>query len=108
MPTEYDNTNKGALFKNSKRTSDKAPEYNGTLNIEGTDYWISAWVREGKAGKFFSLAIQPKEGKPQSSGRRDDRRDDRDGRENYSRDRRDDRRDPPPRGKPMDDDSIPF
>ena len=68
---EYDNTNRGALFRNEKRTSDRAPEYNGSLNVDGVDYWISGWIKEGKNGKFFSLSVQPKEqqqpSKPQQS-----------------------------------------
>jgi hypothetical protein len=58
---QYDNTNRGALFKNDRRTTDKHPEYTGTLNVNGTEYWLSAWVRDGKRGKYFSMAIKPKE-----------------------------------------------
>jgi len=59
---EYDNTNRGALFRNNKRTSDKSPEYNGSLNVDGVEHWISGWVKEAKDGsKFFSLSVQPKE-----------------------------------------------
>ena len=61
--SDFDNTNRGALFKNTKRTNDKAPEYNGSLNVDGTDYWISGWIKESKDGnKFFSLSVQPKDG----------------------------------------------
>jgi hypothetical protein len=60
--TQYDNTNKGALFKNTRREKDTHPEYNGTINVEGHDYWISAWVKEGKSGKFFSLSVKRKDG----------------------------------------------
>lgn len=59
--TEYDNTNRGVLFKNDRRESDKHPEYNGSINVDGVDYWLSAWVKDGKKGKFFSLAIKPKQ-----------------------------------------------
>lgn len=63
--TDYDNTNRGALFKNTKREKDTHPEYNGTVNIEGVEYWISAWVKDGKSGKFFSLSFKAKdEAKP--------------------------------------------
>lgn len=56
----YDNTNSGALFRDEKRTNDRAPEYTGTLNVEGKDYRIVAWVKEStKSGKkFFSLKIE--------------------------------------------------
>jgi hypothetical protein len=65
--TDYDNTNRGALFKNTKREKDTHPEYNGTVNIEGVEYWISAWVKDGKSGKFFSLSFKAKEDKPAAS-----------------------------------------
>lgn len=60
--TQYDNTNKGALFANDNRKTDKHPTHTGAINVDGKDYWLSAWVRESKTGKrFFSLAVQPKE-----------------------------------------------
>jgi uncharacterized protein (DUF736 family) len=58
----FDNTNSGALFKNDKKQSDKHPDYRGTVNVNGTDFWISAWLKSSKAGaKYMSLAVQPKE-----------------------------------------------
>lgn len=60
--TQYDNTNRGALFKNNRKAADTHADYTGTLNINGVDHWISAWVKDGKQGKFFSLSIKPKDG----------------------------------------------
>ena len=59
----YDNSNTGILSRNERRENDKHPEFTGTINIDGTDYWLSAWVRERKdgSGKFFSLAAKPKD-----------------------------------------------
>jgi len=60
--TQYDNTNSGALFANDKRKTDKHPTHTGSLNVDGREYWLSAWVKESKGGKrFFSLAVKPKE-----------------------------------------------
>ena len=59
---DFDNTNTGTLFKNDlEGKSDKFPPYGGSINVDGTEYWVSAWVKDGKKGKFFSLAIKPKE-----------------------------------------------
>lgn len=54
---EYDNTNAGILFKNDKRGNDKAPDYSGKINVNGTDMRLAAWVKEGKNGKFMSLKV---------------------------------------------------
>lgn len=51
----------GALFKNDKATSDKAPGYTGYIMICGVEYDLSAWLKDGKRGKFFSLAVKPKQ-----------------------------------------------
>lgn len=57
--------NSGSLFRNERKTTEKHPDYNGSFNIDGTDYWISGWSKVGKSGKkFVSLSIslkQPKE-----------------------------------------------
>lgn len=66
MSKDYDDTNRGALFKNDMTgKSENFPPYGGSVNVDGKEYWISAWVKEGKRGKFFSLAVKPKEDKPQ-------------------------------------------
>lgn len=58
--SNYDNTNKGVIFKNYKKGNEKAPDYKGNINIEGKEYEIACWIREGKNGKFFSTSQQPK------------------------------------------------
>lgn len=60
----YDNTNRGTLGKNKNPKSDKSPPYRGKINIEGKDYWLSAWVKESEGEKFFSLAATPKDDQP--------------------------------------------
>lgn len=59
--TEYDNTNRGALFKNDRKESANHPDYRGSINVNGTEFWLSAWIKEGQKGKFMSLSVQPKE-----------------------------------------------
>jgi len=59
---QYDNNLRGALFKNNKRTDERQPEYTGNCEINGQEFWVSAWVKESKNGqKFFSMAYTPKD-----------------------------------------------
>ena len=59
--TDFDNTNKGALFKNDKKESENQPDYRGPINVNGVDMEIAAWLKTSKAGKkFMSLSIGPK------------------------------------------------
>ena len=53
--------NSGVLFRNDKKDNDRAPEYKGNITVNGQDYWLSAWIKEGKSGKFMGLALSPKE-----------------------------------------------
>lgn len=63
--SEYDDTNRGALFKNAEKETENHPDYRGTINADGTDYWLSAWLKTSKNGvKFMSLSIKPKDDKP--------------------------------------------
>lgn len=59
--TEYDNTNRGTLFRNNRKEKPSHPDHNGSINIDGREYWLSAWVKEGRNGKFFSLSVKPKD-----------------------------------------------
>ena len=62
---EYDNTNSGVLFKNESE-NEKAPAYKGKINVDGKEYELAAWIREGKKGKFMSLKVQePRQKKPE-------------------------------------------
>ena len=63
---EYDNTDTGALFKNDKKETEKHPDYKGSVNVGGTEYWLSAWIKTSKQGaKFMSLSVKAKDAPPQ-------------------------------------------
>ncbi len=58
---QYDDTNRGAMFDNNKAGNPNRPDYKGTINVEGTEYRISAWNKKSKGGvPFISMSVQPK------------------------------------------------
>ena len=59
--SNYDNTNRGVLFKNDRKEKDTHPNMKGSINVEGVEYWVSAWTKEGSNGKYMSLSVTPKE-----------------------------------------------
>ena len=66
----FDRTNTGTLGKNDDKT-DANPtwaDYKGQIDIDGTGYWLSGWIKEGQGGKFISLSVKPK-GSPQPAER---------------------------------------
>lgn len=61
---EFDNTNRGSVWKNDKKETEKHPDFTGSLNVEGVEYWVSAWgKKEGANPKapVFSFSIKAKE-----------------------------------------------
>jgi uncharacterized protein (DUF736 family) len=65
---EFDNTNRGSIFKNDKKTEEKHPDMSGSINIDGVEYWISGWKKQSKQGaNFISLSVRAKEPVRQSS-----------------------------------------
>lgn len=54
----------GSLFKNDRKTTETHPDFTGSIMVNGKEHYLSAWVKEGAKGKFFSVSIgkekQPK------------------------------------------------
>jgi hypothetical protein len=57
----YDNTNRWTLNKNDRKEKEAHPDYKGSLNVDGVDYWIDGWIKDGANGKFISGSLKPKD-----------------------------------------------
>lgn len=54
----YDNTNRGVLFTNDKRGNERAPDFNGSINVEGKEFRLAAWAKTARSGKpYWSLSV---------------------------------------------------
>lgn len=73
MPKEYDNSNRGVLFKNEDKKAESHPDYKGRINTNGKDYWLSAWLKVAKDGrKYMSLSVAVMEEKQSKPAPKDD------------------------------------
>lgn len=61
MPLTIDRENSGLLFKNERKEKENQPDYRGQVNIDGKQLKLSAWIKDGKKGKFMSLSFGPLE-----------------------------------------------
>jgi hypothetical protein len=65
--TQYSNENSGLLAKNDKQGNESRPDYRGSINVDGREYWLSAWIKQGRDGtklagqKYMSLSVKPKD-----------------------------------------------
>ena len=48
--------NSGLLWRNTDKQGAQ-PDYRGKATIAGLEYKLSGWIRDGKKGKFLSLAF---------------------------------------------------
>jgi hypothetical protein len=76
--TQYDNTNRGGVWPNKRKDTDKHADFAGSQNVvcpkcnEPTDYWLDAWKRKQDAnpnGPSLSTRLRPKDGKPRDADR---------------------------------------
>jgi hypothetical protein len=61
---DYDNTNRGSIWKNDKKETENHPDFTGSLNVNGQEFWVSAWKRKPDASEkapALSFSIKPKE-----------------------------------------------
>jgi hypothetical protein len=50
-----------ARSSRARRLPTSTKDYGGTINIDGVEYWLSAWLKDGKSRKYMSLSVRPKE-----------------------------------------------
>lgn len=68
--SDYDNTNRGAIWQNKDKQQDNHPDFKGELDVDGRKYWVSAWKRKDGASPkspALSFSIKPKDDQPQQS-----------------------------------------
>ena len=60
---DYDNTNKGIVSKNDRKTEDRHPDIKGQINVDGIDYWLDGWkkTRNSDGAPFYSLTVKRKD-----------------------------------------------
>jgi hypothetical protein len=58
---EYDNTNRGVLFKNDRKEKDTHPDYTGSGNVDGVDVYINGWKKESNGKNFISFSFKRKD-----------------------------------------------
>ena len=57
--------NYGALFTN-KKTKETQPDFKGNVTINGVEWELSGWRKEGKNGPFISIQANEPYQKPQT------------------------------------------
>ncbi len=43
--SEYNNTNRGQVWKNDKRETENHPHFKGSVDVDGVEYWVSMWKK---------------------------------------------------------------
>lgn len=56
----YSNENKGVLYINERKEKETQPDFKGSINVNGIDFWISGWKRKTEKGQLISMVIDPK------------------------------------------------
>jgi hypothetical protein len=66
--TKYDNS--GIIAKNARKEKENHPDITGTATIDGVEYWVNGWQKQGPKGMFYSLSFRLKEAKEEPKSQR--------------------------------------
>ena len=61
--------NSGTLHKNTRREKDTHPNLRGECLIDGVAYWVDAWTKDARSGKWLSLSFKRKDSKQEEPAR---------------------------------------
>jgi len=50
----------GILFPNDRKSTEKQPDLKGSVTVNGQEFYVSGWKKQGARGEFVSLALTPK------------------------------------------------
>lgn len=54
--------NTGSLFRNEQKTNERGPDYSGTCNVAGVEYFFDGWLKTSESGrKWMSFSFKPKQ-----------------------------------------------
>ncbi len=56
--------NSGSLFSNKGKPirSENGPDYSGTANVDGVEYWMDSWIKTAQDGKkWMSFSFKSKQ-----------------------------------------------
>jgi hypothetical protein len=59
----YSNTNCGQIWSNDHKKNDTHPDFEGSVNVKGEEFLISAWKQEGDINLDklrLSFSVQPR------------------------------------------------
>jgi hypothetical protein len=54
----------GSMFVNNRKEKETHPDFNGSIRIDGKDYWLSGWTKQSANGQWHSLSFKIKDGTP--------------------------------------------
>lgn len=53
--------NSGILSPNDRKEKQTHADWRGKCEIDGVEYWLDGWIKQGQRGEFISLSFKRKE-----------------------------------------------